>query len=441
MLAALAALRDKAAAPGPRSAKPAFVLRCLHVEHGIRPAGESRGDADFVVKLCEKFAAPCRVASVPPGKIAEAAGRLGTGIEAAARLYRRRILIREARRLAAEYGREACILTAHTADDLLETVLMRVLRGSGPAGLAAMPRRRGLLLRPLLGLNRADVLQYLGEKKIPYRTDSTNADNRYFRNRVRNCLIPRLNEFFPRWRRALESLAETQALAADFLGGEALRRVRWETAGQGEAAELCAGADAFFSQPLIIREEALFQGIDRFPGGENAATIRRAVLRRFCRGGIPAADLGPLRIRLEDSLLILSPVRPAVSESGFSLLIKEPGLYKLKWVTIEVKPGLYREAERGASKRGRNSPETAKGFFACLPLLVRRSLSGDYAVKGGRLSVLDRKGIAAIIDAGGAPLFRRDAEVRAEADSGRLCFVLIGDSARKTVINTGGIDV
>jgi tRNA(Ile)-lysidine synthase len=439
MLAALAALRDAA----PRAAGGCFVLRCLHVEHGLRPAGESRGDAGFVLGLCEKLAVPCRVVSVPPGKIAEAARRLGTGIEAAARLYRRRILAREARRLAAEYGRDVCILTAHTADDLRETVLMRVLRGSGPAGLAAMPRRRGPLLRPLLGLDRADVLRYLGEKNIPYRTDSTNADNRFFRNRVRNCLVPRLDGLFPRWKRALEALAETQALTADFIAGEALRRVCWEGAGRGKAAELRTAAAAFFSQPPLIREEALFQAIDRLLRGESAAATRRAVLRRFCRGGCSAADLGPLRIRREASLLILSPPKAAVSESGFALLIKEPGLYKLKRVTIEVKPGLYREAE-GAGPEA--EPPRRPGFFACLPLLVRPVLGGDCVVKGGRrlvpaggtknpelLSVLDRRGIAAIT--GAAPLFRGDAESRAEADSGRLCFVLIGEQqpVRKTV--------
>jgi tRNA(Ile)-lysidine synthase len=298
-----------------------------------------------------------------------------------------------------------------------------------------MPRRRGQVLRPLLGLYRADVLRYLEEKNLSYRTDSTNADNRYLRNRVRNCLIPRLNELFPHWKRALRALAETQSLSADFLGGEALRRVRWERAGQGA---LCTDAGTFFSQPPIIREEALFQGIDRLLRG-GAVAIRRAVLRRFCGGGYPAADLGPLRIRREASLLILSPVKAAVSESGFSLLIKEPGLYKLKRVTIEVKPGLYREAKKaGPETKLPNSPETAKGFSACLPLLVRRSLSGDCIVKGelpsrGKdtelLSVIDRRGIAAII--GAAPLFRMDAETRAGADSGRPCFVLIKESASK----------
>jgi tRNA(Ile)-lysidine synthase len=461
MLAALASLRDEAAAPrarGLQARPPAFVLRCLHVEHGLRPAEESRGDAGFVAELCEKLAVPCRIAAVPRGKIAETAGRRGIGLEAAARLYRRRILAVEARRLAAGYGGKVYILTAHTGDDLLETVLMRILRGSGPAGLAAMPRRRGALLRPLLGLYRAEVLQYLEEKGVSHRTDSTNADNRYLRNRVRNCLVPQLDELFPHWKRALKALAETQALTADFLREEALARVRWEEAGTSRAEsaapaensipaesgapvpELRTDAGVFFSQPPLVREEALFQGLDRLLKEESAASIRRAVLRRFCGGEDSAADLGPLRIRREASFLFLSPSKAEVSETGFSLLIKEPGLYKLKQVTIEVTPGFYSEAGKDPAEKPPSSPEGAEGFFACLPLLVRRSLSGDSIAqgdgrsapppgvkKGNLLSVLDRKGVAAIIGAGTGIFLRRNIETRAgaEPDSGRLRLIRV----------------
>jgi tRNA(Ile)-lysidine synthase len=86
---------------------------------------------------------------------------------------------------------------AHTADDQVETVLHRLIRGTGVAGLAGMPRTRRLsptvtLVRPLLAVRRADVLQYLEAIGQDYRTDASNADPRFTRNRLRHDLLPRL---------------------------------------------------------------------------------------------------------------------------------------------------------------------------------------------------------------------------------------------------------
>ena len=85
---------------------------CLHVDHGLRPAEESSGDAEFVRDFCREAGINCDVVSIPPGKIALFARRRGIGIEAAARFFRRRALFRQAARL----GENVVILTAHTKD-------------------------------------------------------------------------------------------------------------------------------------------------------------------------------------------------------------------------------------------------------------------------------------------------------------------------------------
>jgi len=287
MLAALAAIKER----------KDFDLHCIHIEHGIRPADESQGDAAFVRSLCEKLNVPCRVVSIAPGRIAADAKERGIGIEAAARRCRRRAWFREAARLGerTEAGGEvrARVLTAHTADDMRETVLMRFLRGAGPSGLAAMPVSRGRILRPLISLSRRDVLNYLGEKNILWREDSTNADIRFLRNRVRRCLIPLLEESFPSWRGGITALAQTQSLAAAFIQREAALRIQWQPA----PCSLCTGTETFFAQPPIIREEALFQAIDRLlPSARAHHTIKRKNIRRFCKGGVTAINLGPLRL-------------------------------------------------------------------------------------------------------------------------------------------------
>jgi tRNA(Ile)-lysidine synthase len=399
MLCALADVREKA-----------FELRCIHVEHGIRPEVESRGDAEFVKSLCKELNVPCKVVHVKPGRIAAVAKERGIGVEAAARLFRRRAWFHEAKRLNAR------ILVAHTADDALETTLMRILRGAGPSGLAAMPASRGRILRPLISLRRSDVIDYLKEKKIPWREDKTNADIQFLRNRVRLRLIPLLNESFPQWRAALESFAETQSLAADFIQSEAGTRVLWQALGASRDPALYTDAGVFFAQPALIREEALFQGIDRLLSLARVSipsrTVKRKNIRRFCEGAITAADLGPVRIKKDSQKIILSPA-PSPHEYGFSLLINKPGLYTLKGAGLEVCEAKGKEGE-GV-------------FFAFLPLALRPGLKED-AVKcfrkpsGEFIAAIDTLGTAACITRDKL-LWRRDNQVVSEKSG--LCTVKI----------------
>jgi tRNA(Ile)-lysidine synthase len=389
-------------------------LFCLHVNHSLRPP-ESAADAEFTAAFCKEQGVQCRVAVIPPGEIARFAKRKGTGIEAAARFFRRRAFFREAARI----GENVLILTAHTKDDLLETALMRVLRGSGPAGLAAMPVKKGRLLRPLLSLTRADVTAYLKAKNIPWREDSTNTDEKLLRNRIRRRLIPLLDESFPSWKAALSGMAETQSLVTSFLNDEAQRRVKWESE---EEKLISTDEENFFVQPQIIREEAVFQGIDKLLAGkEGTAAVKRAVVRRFCAGNVIAADLGPLRVRREGGKLVLALKKKEYYERGFSLLIKEPGLYNLKYISIEVRPLTARD-EEGA-------------FAAALPLVFRRSFKDDFLTVNGkkiRGNLKDRQVCA--LDVFGAAAFIGPCGLAAARDNlngGELFSVRISSNDRR----------
>jgi tRNA(Ile)-lysidine synthase len=373
MLAALSALGREGG----------FSLRCLHVDHGIRPRAERRGDAEAVRRLCGALGVPLRIAALPPGRVAETGRRRNLGLEGAARLFRRRIWNAEARRTGA-----ARVLTAHTRDDFLETVLMRVLRGSGPGGLAGIAPARGRVIRPLLNLSRGEVLGYLERRGLSYRIDSTNADTRYLRNRIRHKLIPLLDEFFPPWKKSLLLLAETQGLAAEFLAGEARKRIGGELFGEGA---LRLGREAFFAAPPILREEALLRGADLLraarrgagaprpdPPKRGSAPPRRGAVRSFVRGGGEAADLGPLRVEGRGEFLTLRSPAAAPGGEGFSLLIKAPGIYTLEGLVFRVFPP-------GGGAGG-------EGFFALLPLVLR---SGERGI-----TAEDSRGPAARIGAG-----------------------------------------
>jgi tRNA(Ile)-lysidine synthase len=181
--------------------RPDDDLVIAHVNHQLRGA-ESDADeqsvrdlhARFVPAGAGKLVLRCRRADT-----AEEARTERANLEAVARRIRYEWL----GQIAAEVGAR-WIATGHTADDQAETVLHRLLRGTGLKGLRGIAPRRALtntveLVRPLLGLRRAEVLAYLDEVGQSYRTDSSNCDPRFTRNRIRHELLPLLaEEFNPR---------------------------------------------------------------------------------------------------------------------------------------------------------------------------------------------------------------------------------------------------
>jgi len=185
-----------------------FRLVAAHLDHGLRP--DSSGDAAFCRRLCRTLGVPLRVGRAD---VRARAARDGGGIEEAARLERHAFL--EAVRL-----REGAtwIVLAHTRDDQAETVLLRLLRGSGSAGLGAMRARAGRLLRPMLRVSRQDVLDYLAAHGLAWREDPSNADPAFLRNRIRHELIPYLeSRFNPAVREALARTASVLAEEAELL--------------------------------------------------------------------------------------------------------------------------------------------------------------------------------------------------------------------------------
>ena len=155
-------------------------LVVAHVDHAARVGSEL--DAAFVSEHARLAQIPCRVLRLDGSHESEAALRDG------------RYEVLEA--LRRELGAEV-ILLGHTRDDQLETVLFRVLRGSGPRGLTGMSERRGALARPLLERRRVELEAWARARGIRWREDPSNQSARYTRNRVRAELLPLLREVVP----------------------------------------------------------------------------------------------------------------------------------------------------------------------------------------------------------------------------------------------------
>ena len=186
---------------------PSVSLKVVTVNHNIRSEEESGGDCDFVVSVCNKLnevyyqnknAISCEVVSLEKGKVFDFAKSRGAGIEESARFLRYQIF-----EDFIEKNHLDCFCLAHNKNDQLETALMRFLQGSSIEGSCGIWENRGKFVRPLINCDRKEIEKYLTEQGFEWRTDCTNLDNSYFRNRVRNELVPFLDKNFAGWKNSV----------------------------------------------------------------------------------------------------------------------------------------------------------------------------------------------------------------------------------------------
>ena len=248
-----------------------FEVDVAHFDHQLRP--ESPKDLAFVRELCERLEVKCLTGE---GDVRALAASRRLGIEDAARRMRYQFLAFAAGKQGAD-----CVATGHTADDQAETVLMRVLRGTGVRGIrgilpvASVPGSPSIrLVRPLLSLTRADTVAICGEGGVNPLVDPSNLDQALARNRVRHDLLATLRAVNPSVDHALRGLAESAR--------ELFREVEHQALGTSPSTR---GADgSIFALPalvalpnealtLVIEREAAFTGL--------AAEVNRTRLRNL----------------------------------------------------------------------------------------------------------------------------------------------------------------
>jgi tRNA(Ile)-lysidine synthase len=183
---------------------PERTLEAVYVDHGLQTASAAWGT--HCARVCHDLGIPFRVLNI------DARPAPGESPEAAARRARYATL-------AVELGPDDALLTGHHRDDQAETLLLQLLRGAGPHGLAAMPAAarlgQGWLLRPLLQTDRAALLAYAHEHCLRWIEDASNQDTGFDRNYLRHRVLPLLRE---RWPAANRSLARSARLCAETAG-------------------------------------------------------------------------------------------------------------------------------------------------------------------------------------------------------------------------------
>ena len=187
-----------------------FSIHIAHLDHMLRK--DSRKDKIFVEKVAKKLNLPFTTSQINVKALLKKSSQ-----EEVARNVRLSFLFKVAREVGVDK-----IALGHTVDDQAETVLMRILRGSGLQGLGGIfPKRKidqFVIIRPLIELSRREIQKFLKKRKINYRTDYTNRENKYFRNRIRNKLLPLLEkDFNPNIKQCLANMAQSIAMDYGYL--------------------------------------------------------------------------------------------------------------------------------------------------------------------------------------------------------------------------------
>lgn len=204
-------------------------VEAVHVHHGLQ--AESNTWIEHCERICQLYAVPIRIVPVnahpSPGESPEAAARQ-------ARYEALRQLV----------GQDACLLTAHHQDDQAETLLLQLLRGAGPAGLAAMPQitrfGTGWHARPLLSFTRAELEAYARDHRLSWIVDSSNRELCYDRNFIRHRVVPVIKERWPSCVQTIARAATHQGAANSLM--EELAGIDLSATGGGRPDTLSARA-------------------------------------------------------------------------------------------------------------------------------------------------------------------------------------------------------
>ncbi len=224
-------------------AERGIALLALHVHHGIR-GEEADADAAFARSFCAERGIPYAEIRVDVPAYAD---RMGVGLEEAARALRYEALKEEAERVPG-----TCIATAHSADDHLETVLFRMVRGTALSGLLGIPAAREGIVRPLLACTAKEIRDFCRAKEIPYVTDSTNGDIRYTRNYIREEVVPKLSIIQQNPAAAVYRMSQALQADADYLNEATLAALGDYQDKTAAPAGLLAGLpDALLNRALL----------------------------------------------------------------------------------------------------------------------------------------------------------------------------------------------
>ncbi|MHB8055611.1 MAG: tRNA lysidine(34) synthetase TilS [Candidatus Aminicenantales bacterium] len=344
-------------------------LAVAHFDHGLRTA--SGRDARFVHELAAGLDLPFYLEK---RDVRAFARKRGLNLEEAARLLRYNFL----RRTAAEIGARK-IATGHTLDDQAETVLMRILRGSGPRGLSGIaPVFEGTIIRPLIDVRRKDVEAFLRARGHSHREDASNRDRAFLRNDVRHRLVPYLERNFePTIVEKLGRMAEVLAAEDRTLNAQVRGIMPSLVKGKGAKAQL--NAEALSTLPAGLSRRCVRAFIEIQKGDLLRISFDDAENVRNLAEGKIAVLPGGIRLMREGSWILRTTSR-------FSRK-RIPAVFRYSWdgdsslMVVETKTVFSAELIQGGRIIKPPIDDSRQAFLnadrLAFPLLVRSRRDGD----------------------------------------------------------------
>lgn len=352
--------------------KGTFFYAC-HVNHGIR-GDEAIRDRDFCISVA-KACPECKEIFVLDADVPSLAKESGRSLELEARLLRYAFF----NKIMKENG-ISLLATAHNADDNLETLIFNLTRGSGARGMCGIPSVReiegGLVLRPMLGMSKAEILDYCRENSLEYVTDSTNADTDYSRNLIRAKVIPLLEELNPGVRASAQRLSDNMKSLCAHASEEAKKYLTPEGIPVKDLNEAHPSL-----LPFIFTEGAKRVNADVMPESSHITA-----LTELCKKAVNGSSVSlpcSIRGKIRNGLLIFEPdtgrcsdVTPDDSfsirlEYGENLLPSGDSIFVCK--SRDDIPKIYKSATQTALRHDT--------IITCLT--ARSRLAGDRILQGG----------------------------------------------------------
>lgn len=308
-------------------------VHVISVDHNIRSAEESSGDAGYVVLLANRLKADgydvsVHVEVLEPGKVFETAELRGKGVEEAARFLRYNAFEKFLKSKNCAF-----VALAHNKNDQIETLLMRFLQGSGTGALCGIAERRDFYVRPLLDISRAEIEAFLMEQGISFRTDKTNFDTAYLRNRIRVKLVPFLKENFPGFEKALISGAEKA-----FFDEECISSLVHKDFWIKDGDDLKGSLVDFISFLPAVRNRILFQGFGLLGcEGRVPFSVVKQVNNFLAQGkNCFVAECSFVSVVCDGDSVFLKKGNFIATESSFFAIIEENGIFEFPGFFLNV---------------------------------------------------------------------------------------------------------
>ncbi|MEK6576800.1 MAG: tRNA lysidine(34) synthetase TilS [Nitrospirota bacterium] len=357
-----------------------ITLHIAHLDHQFRGL-QSQKDSEFIRSYADRLCLPATIESIDVPSFARK-NRLSA--QAAAREIRYKFLFKVAREVGGTK-----IALGHTSNDQAETVLARLLRGAGSRGLSGIPvYGRGMIIRPLLSVSRAEIIDYLNQSNIPFLNDPTNEKPIYLRNRIRHELLPLLAErYSPGIYAILNREAEILCRENEFLSQYSSGILDDIISDHGEwGLELDLGL--FSVLHIAVKRRVIFEAVRRVKGAiDNISFVQIEKTLRMADNGRTGAVItfpGRVRIRRGYNRIIVSlggDLVPSARQSAscigeeWNLVLPVPGRVSLKPSLLEIEASIMEGPCIYSGGDGKGASFDLKMFSS--PLTIRNRRRGD----------------------------------------------------------------